>query len=271
MAIPSMNFSTYTPVILTANAPPTADFSACITSLNFNRPKCWNVCTRLMNNIQNIDFVDFLKLVPQFMDEKKIQVRDPLSCERVSLPLKGPLLYMSQLLDGFEMNDPSLKWDVYTEMPGDFRDCHRMGTTYQNQRIELTHMTSVLANDDPEGGLPATITHPKGDNFRLALDHCNRLFRQFSNEQRLPLDVQRSIAELHWWLAQTSPYVGLTPPTEHPLSKDKNEIFIEIVIAAITLHKLGTITPYANHVKPHRLALTMSLEDFVALYPSLRE
>ncbi len=282
MAFPTaqIRFPTYTPspppnlhdCIISSNSPfPPPSLKNCIISSNVkgDPEKCLRACQNLSNNMHH-SFEDLLENLPKLMDEPKIEIRNPDS-PTVSISLKGQFLPLTHYLDQFEQNEASLKWELYSDVQEGFRDCYRVGKTDQNESIQLSHITSIFRNNNPEGSYPATIAHPTGDNYRKALGHCKHLFVTICNSQLSEFDTNRQIYRLHWWLAQTSPYIAPKPYPKSPVVLDnKNDLFIEIFIAAVKFHKFGILTPYVENSYPHQLALVTSEDNFLDLARALR-
>ncbi len=119
---------------------------------------------------------------------------------------------------------------------------------FSTNEHKFNSIVSMNLRDDFEG--------VDNGNMSRVLQECDRLFLNILNA-RDPDVIQRDIASAHWLMLQASPW-----------SKGNSEA-AAIIATALSDYKCFTLGDWIPNV--HLIAMTTPLEEFIALYPSLRE
>lgn len=176
--------------------------------------------------------------------------------DKISTDLLEEYKDMLSDLQSLKENDPTIEWDFFTEDKNAYVFGYRIGITHTGQRIRLSKYMFFTG----EKGMN-TIGHTSGESLEKAKEECEYLYKQI-----VALDstvhasaIKTHLAQLHWWQAQAAFYFRGSAACS------------EIITGALTCLKFESITPYKLNVFADRIALTSSCEEFVNLYPSLRE
>lgn len=247
--------------------------------------QCWSLCQDIVKILPNGPlFQEAIKsLCNHKYNLKSAAVRSNNSLDGVSIVFKDPTVELVSHIYTFQNNDDSLVWSVFPDNVGDFGDCTRKKTIFSGEDVNLCHFTYIKGNNDPQTQLPMTISHPKGRDFNLVIQHCESLFYEILNPVHHPRDavgmkgeeVRQKIMELQWWMGQG----GLFKSNEkkHRLPQGQKTLpningpYIEIFIAALYLYKFKETPNYTAGQSTYHLSLVTSLEEFKNSFSQLVE
>ncbi|MBA2369371.1 MAG: hypothetical protein H0V82_10175 [Candidatus Protochlamydia sp.] len=172
--------------------------------------------------------------------------------DRIATPLNGAYSSMISPLMQINENDLFMNWETYAKKEeGGGRTGFRVGVDKNSQSIELSRYILYPGS--------RTIAHTYPENLGLTLQQCeflyNNLVKLNSNIDSELID--KTLARLHWWFIQATPYFRGTASCG------------EIISSAITHHKYGKLIEWEQDVHVDHIALVSSEEEFVSIYPHL--
>jgi hypothetical protein len=195
----------------------------------------------------------------------------PLDCP-ISLKWTQGHANLDDALDRFAQNDRTLDWKIFPQVDGDWADCYRCVG-----KIELCHYSFIKG--PVKGNSSSTITHPTFEAFEDVEDTCKEIWDDILDPTLSRAEAELYIIDLHWWLVQMAPFKTSGTETNfrpgkrlrnNGIMKNQNGTFIEIIIAALRKFKLGVDPrPFADGLSSYHVAMTTSLQQFKALYPTL--
>lgn len=231
--------------------------------------KCWEICVSLLDYFSSRPSFEQVLI---FVGEKRNAIAKAFKAlekdkfgvlrgrrpeDKLSTDLTGEYEGMLEDLKHIAENDPTMKWEEFCDFDESrVRIGYRLGKTFKNELIPLTKYIFF-----PDGSRKSTIAHTYPENLGAAKEHCmylyDEIFRLYVKDH--PDHIRNLIAELHWWLAQAVFY------------KRGSASCSEIIVGSSILYEFGTLSPYKEGIYVDRVALVTSCEDFIALYPSLRD
>jgi len=169
--------------------------------------------------------------------------------DRVSTPLIGPYKEMEADLSGLSADDPSIKWETFTE---GYRSGFRLGKEGEENTVHLTRYIYCPA-------MKSTLAHTYPNNIQKAVIVMTGLYQSLMEKPQdlTPADVLTTIAKIHWWFVQTAPYFRGSASGG------------ELLASALHKHIFKTHIYWKEGVLPDRIALMTSENEFVKLYPTL--
>lgn len=188
------------------------------------------------------------------MSEKFGQLRTDSFRHQVTTPMQDSYADIWDRVIQFSKDDSKLEWEMYSPKEED-GICMGvlLGTTHEGKKIKL----SKFSFSWEKGHRFNAITHTSPSEFALIYKECQYLFDQLNKSS--PQDAQENIAKIHWWCVQGTFWFRGTAA------------IMEIVTAAMKLVFEKNLDPWKEDVFPDHIALSTHLDEFVKLYPTLRE
>jgi len=156
----------------------------------------------------------------------------------------------------FSENDPRIKWDWYSSKE---QDGVCMGVlqakTHAGKEVKLTKFSFFWHKAN---GLNS-LTHTAPDQLASIYDECQHLYEKLLTGNLSGQEILDTIAAIHWWGVQATFCVR------------GSAAVMEFVVAALALVYGKELQPWKEGVFPDLLALGHHLDEFIRLYPSLRE
>lgn len=178
--------------------------------------------------------------------------------DKITTPLLAEYASMLPDLLRIEKGEASMDWEVHSEDKSAFCFGFRTGVSCENERVKLSKY--IFSGNEGMAKFNS-IAHTYPENLEKVKKHCAHLYEQICSADSSvhSSTVKNMIAELHWWMSQGTFY------------KRGSAACAEIIVGALEFYKFGAIAPYKSGIFADRIALVSSCEDFVRLYPTLRE
>jgi len=123
--------------------------------------------------------------------------------------------------------------------------------------IPGTDTSVVLTYYVPRSIRPGRFIHTEGSAIRPILQHVETLYKRALAPGASTAVVVRNVAEIHWWMAHAMPFRRGSASITDALTK------------AIYLAHGIEFGPYRAGIQPDIVAYTLSLPDFLSVYPKL--